>query len=347
MPTYPSLTLSFEDRLTQHFQEFGEARLNSQAWPKNVTLEILSQNAKPYQGGEYISEVLEDSYEPTGSSIGEGATLTPQQVNISLPAMYKPKWVYEAVYMDGIRRDKIMTQGSMGPILNWAQELVNAAGRRLRERVSRYLTAATTADTTNDPTSLFDIIKASGSLGGVDPTQFTWWASPVTTTSAAWTASGPALLRTQLRNARKYQGFSGPDVFLASGTTVDAMRAGGYAKTTFFRAPDEANKPMEVGDGKTRWSAHAPFDPDAMFDNIPVYYDPHLDALESSSLSTGGVLAGICTPAIFLRQKSGMVFSVEPWRPSENKYGSYTRVMWCGEAVARNRSASTLRTNIL
>jgi hypothetical protein len=67
--------------------------LNGQAWPKNVILELLGQNAKPYEGGEYISEVLEDSYEPTGTSVGEGANIVHQQVNISLPAMYKRRGV--------------------------------------------------------------------------------------------------------------------------------------------------------------------------------------------------------------------------------------------------------------
>jgi hypothetical protein len=212
--------------------------------------------------------------------------------------------------------------------------------------VSRYLTAATTANTTTDPTSLFDIVKASGSLGNVDPTQFAWWASVVDTTSAAWSASGVSRLRTALRTARKYQGFSGPDWFAASATTIDAMKASGYSKTTFFRAPDEGGKVADVGDGAHRWAAQAPFDPDAMFDNIPVYYDSHLDALESSALSTGGIIVGVCSKAVFLRQKAGMVFATEPWRPSENKYGSYTRVGWCGENTAKNRSASRLMTNI-
>lgn len=347
MPTYPSLSLSFEDRLTMHFQEIGERRLNSQAWPRNVTLELMSEYAKPYNGGTYMTEIIEDGYTPTGSSISEGSLIPVQQHNISIPAMYQPKWVYEDVYLDGIRRDKIMTSGDWGPVLQWAQEQVDAAGRRCREKVSQYLTAATTANTSQDPTSLFDIIKASGSLGNVDPSTFTYWASYVNTTSAAWSASGVTRLRTALRTTRKYQGFAGPDKMLASATTIDAMKQSGYTKTTFMRPPDTRTESVgDVGDGKWRWSAHSPFDADAYFDGIPVFYDPHLDALESSSLSTGGILVGICTQGVYLRQKPGMVFSVDPWRPSEQRYGSFTRVFWCGEAVACNRSASFLLTNI-
>ncbi|MDD5305459.1 MAG: hypothetical protein PHS14_20355, partial [Elusimicrobia bacterium] len=182
MPTFPSLTLSFADALTQHFQEFGEKRLNSQAWPRSPLVEILSQNGKPYMGGEYMTEVLEDGYTPTGDAFGEGSVLPVSQHNISLPAMYTPKIFYEDVYLDGFRRDKIMTNGDMGPVLQWADEQTQAGGRRARENLALMVCAAATGTAPDGSTrvrSIFDVVKASGSLGNVDPTQFTWWASVV------------------------------------------------------------------------------------------------------------------------------------------------------------------------
>lgn len=348
MPTYPALSLSFEDRLTLHFQEFGEKKLNSQAWPRSPIVEMLSANAKPYEGGSYITETIEDGYTPTGTAIDEGSTIPASQKNISLPAMYQPRWVYESIYLDSIRGFKIDTGGPMGPIVNWAQAQVESAGRAIRENLALMLCASTTgtaADGSTYPCSLFDVVKTTGSLGGIDPTQFTWWKGVVDTTAGAWSSTGPARVRTALRTARKYTGFSGPDSFFASATAIDAMKAGGYTKSTFFRSPSEA-KGYDVGDGAWHWSAHAPFDPDLMFDGIPVYYDPHLDALETSSISTGGLILGLNSKAVFLRQRPGTVFSVQPWQKSENKLGMFTRVLWGGQLCAVNRSSNILVASI-
>lgn len=349
MPTYPSLTLSLEDRLTLHFQEFGDHRLNSQAWPRSPFVEILRENAKPYEGGTYISEVLEDGYVPTGSAIGEGSTLPVSQHNIALPAMYQPRFFYEDAYLDGVRRMKIDTRGGMGPIVAWAEEQVQAAGRRAFENLCLMTCAATTgtaADGSTNVQSVFDLVKTTGSAGGVDPAQFAWWKSAVDTTAGAWSSTGVARTRTQLRIAKKYTGFSGPDVFFASGTTIDAMKASGYSKTTFFRAPDAGGGVADVGDGAQRYTAHAPFEPDTYFDNIPVYYDPHFDVIESSSISTGGILLGINKRAIFLRERPGTAFSTEPWKQSEQRLGVFTRVLYAGELCGVNRSSNVLITSI-
>lgn len=350
MPTYPSLTNSYEDRLTLHFQEVGEKRLNAQAWPRSPLLEVLQANAKPYDGGAYMTELLEDGYTPTGRAFGEGSTLPVAQHNISLPAMYTPVFYYEDVYLDGVRRMKIDTRGSMGPLIRWAEEQAQAATRRARESIAIDVvltTAGTEADGSSMINSVFDVVKTTGSLGNVDPTQFAWWKGTVETTSGAWTSTGIGRLRTALRQSKRYTGFSGPDVFFASATTIDAMKASGYSKTTFFRAPDASGKPMDVGDGKTQWTAHTPYDPDCVVDGLPVYYDSHLDGLESSSLSTGGILLGLNTKAVFLRQRPGTVFTIEPWQKSEQRHGEFTRVIWAGQLVAKNRNSNVLLTNIL
>ena len=346
MPTYPSLTTSFEDRMTMHFQEFGEKRLNSQAWPRNPFLDVMEANAKEYKGGEYMTETVKDGYVPTGSAIGEGSTIPVQQVNISLPAMYQPRFVVETCYLDGIRRDKIMTQGSMGPVLNWAEEEANETTLRLRENTAQMLTAAATgtaADGSTNFRTVFDIVKTTGSLGGIDPTQFSWWAGTVNTTAGAWSSTGVARVRTAQRLARRYTGFSGPDLYFASGTTIDAMKAGGYTKETFFRDPRDA-KGYDVGDGAYRWSAEMPYDPDIFFDKIPVYYDPHFDAIESSAISTGGILLGVNSKALFLRKKPG--YTTQPWQKSENKYGSFMRIIAAGDLIAVNRNSNVLITSI-
>lgn len=343
MPTYPSVTLSRADQLTLHFEEFGQKRLNAQAWPRSPMLDILLRNSKPYEGGEYITEIIEDGYEPTGTAIGEGSDIPVTQHNISLPASYQPRLVEEDAYLDGFRMKKIETQGSMGPLVSWAESQAGAAMRRCRENFARYIAAASTTAAANGatpPQSIFDIIKTSGTVGGIDPGQFAWWASSGDDTTT-WSSGGPAQLRTLLRETRRYTGFAGPNVMFASKTTIDQMKAGGYAKTTFMRPPDVA-KGYDLGDGHTT----PDIDPDCYFDNIPIWYDSHLDAREADLSPTGGVLIGFNTEAIYLKMHPGFTFQMDPWKDSHGKFGIFARVFAMGELCAKNRSASFIMKGI-
>lgn len=344
-----TLSLSFEDRITNHFQEFGEKRLNSQAWPRSPFYEIMSRNAKPYKGGEYMSETVEINYTANGDAIDEGSTIAAPQVQISTQAVYQPRMVQETFYIDGIRREKIMTGGDMGPVLNWVDEVAANRARAIRENVATFITAASTgtaADGSTRLTTIFDIVKETGDLGGIPVASNAWWAGTLDTTGAAWSAGGVQRVRAVLRRARKYQGFEGPDVFFASATTIDALKAGGYTKTNFERAPSKPEG-YDVGDGAYRWSAHMPFDPDAEFDTIPVYYDSHLDAIESSAISTGGVLLGVNTKAVFFRKRPGPEIRTDPAKYSEQKHGTYVRMFWgLGNLVCVNRNSNVLVTSI-
>lgn len=347
---YPSQTLSFEDRISVHLQEIDKI-VNSQAWQRAPVLDWLLKNAKPYSGGEYMTELIEDNYTPTGDAFGEGSTLPVVQKNILISAMYQPVQVQESCFLDEIRKQKIMTSGDMGPVVQWVTEQTASTARMLRENMATYTTAATTgtaADGSSRPTSIFDIIKATGTIGNVSPTDASYWAAQVDTTSGAWTSTGLSRFRTQLRKARRYTGFSGPDALFCSGTTHDAVLSGGTAKTTYMREPAKgASSGPDVGDGAWNWSAKAPYDPNFFIDDIPCWYDPHLDALEASALSTGGVLVGINSKAVFLRENPNMKFTLQPFRYSEQRLASYTRDLWMGQTVAKNRSSNLLLTNIL
>ncbi len=347
---YPSLTLSFEDRLTIHLQEI-ERTLNSQAWQRAPLLDWLEKNSQPYRGGEYMTEIIEDNYTPTGDAFGEGSILPVNQHNIVIPAMYTPTFVQEDCFLDGIRREKITTNGDMGPVLQWVTEQTNNRARALRENMATFVCAASTgtaADGSPRPTSVFDIVKATGTIGNISPTTNTYWASQVETTSGAWTSTGLTRFRTQLRKARRYTGFSGPDALFCSATTHDAALAGGLAKTTYMRRPSQGeSKGPELGDGAWNWTASAPYDPNFFIDDIPCWYDPHLDAIESSSISTGGVLLGMNSKAVFLREAPNMKYRMEPFRFSEQRHATYTRLLWGGQTVAKNRSSNLLLTNIL
>ena len=347
---YPALTLSFEDQLTLHLQEI-EATLNSQAWQRAPLLDWLEKNSEPYKGGKYIGRVIEDNYTPTGDAFSQGSILPVTQHNIAIEAMYTMTYVQEDVFLDGIKRDEIMVGGDMGPVLNWVDAQTKNRGNAIRENMANFVCAATTgtaADGSARPTSLFDIVKATGTIGNISPTDATYWASQVDTTSGAWTSTGLARFRTQLRKSRRYMGMSGPTALFCSATVHDAVLSGGTAKTTYMRRPEDGSaKGPDVGDGKWSWTAQAPYDPNFWIDDIPCWYDPHLDALESAALSTGGVLLGLNPQAVQMVKSPTMNYRLEPFRFSEQRHATYTRILWGGQNVARNRSANLLLTNIL
>ena len=347
---YPSLTLSFEDQLTLHLQEIT-ATLNSQNWQRAPVLDWLSKNSEPYKGGKYIGKVIEDNYTPTGDAFQQGSILPVSAHNIAIEATYTMTYVQEDAFFDGIKRDEIMVNGDMGPVLNWIDASLKNRGNAIRENMANFLTAATTgtaADGSARPTSIFDIVAASGTIGNVSPTGHSYWASQVDTVSGAWTSTGLTRFRKQLRLARRYMGMSGPTALFCSGTTHDAVLQGGLAKTTYMRRPEDGSaKGPDVGDGKWNWTAQAPYDPNFFIDDIPCWYDPHLDALESSALSTGGILLGLNPDAVHLVESPTMKYRVEPFRFSEQRHATYTRILWGGQNIAINRSANLLLTNIL
>lgn len=349
----PSITLTLEDQLTNHFKEIGERRLNSQAWPRAPIAEMMLSAARPYNGGAYWQEQLEDGYSSGGSAVDEGSDMPAAGRNVMIGALFQPRWLANGIYLDGIREMKIDDRGDMGPILKWAEECAEKATRELRENFAQQLVAASTssaADGSTNVQTIFEFIKASGTVGGVDPTSYTWWASTVDNTAAAFSSNGPSRIRTALRATRKYTGSSGPTCFFVSGTAHDAMKAHGYTKEGFRRAPDETTGVYNLGDPKYSWSAKAPYDPDFMVENIPCFYDSHLDYLEAGSLlsgqSAGGVIVGVDEKSIYLRQRKGSVFSVEPFRKSERKLGTFSRVLYGGNMSSIRRNSSLLITGV-
>lgn len=339
MPTYPSVTLTLTDKLNLHYTEYGDRRLAAQAWPRNPLVNWFLSKAKPYQGGVYISEAIEDGYTPTGGAIVEGSTLTRSQQNYSYPAQYRIKVLQEGVYLDRFRLLEVDTKGPMGPIVMLAEAAQRSTINKIRENLALQLCAQTTSG--NNVTSLFDVIKTTGTLGGVDPTQFSYWASSGDYNVGAWSSNGVSKTRTMLRETRRYTGFSGPDAMFASKTTIDAMKAGGYTKTTFFRDPNKAVG-YDVGDGP-KFQADTP---DCEFDNIPVWYDPHLDALEAAGVDAshpGGVLVGINSEAVYFKI-SGTPFALDtenggPWKADPTKWGIYADSFFKGNLVAKNRNS--------
>lgn len=342
MPTYPSVTLTLTDKLNLHYTEFGERKLAQQAWPRSPFLNFMLARAKPYQGGVYITETLAENYTADGVAVGEGTTLTRSQPNVSTSAQFQIKVLTKGAYLDRFRLLQVDTSGPMGPIVRLADEVQKLTINQLRETFAQQLVAQTTAATAN-VTTIFDAVKTSGSWGGVDPAQFTWWASTASNYNVgAWSSGGVPALRTAIRESRKYTGFYGADGLFASKTAIDAMKAGGYTKTTFFRAPNDA-KGYDIGDGKKA----SPDEPDLDFDGIPVWYDPHLDALEAAGVDAshaGGVILGICSEAIYLRV-AGTPFSLDteiggPWKPSPDKWGIYADAFVKAQVCGRNRNAS-------
>lgn len=337
----PSVSLTLSDRLNLHYTEYGEKRLNSQAWKRQPLMNWLMSKAKPYQGGTYISETIEENYTPLGGSITEGSTLTLQGSNLTTAAQYRMKYLWEPVYLDEIKRREIDTPGNMGPILKWGEESLQAAVRKIKDNAATMVAASTTSG--NDITSIFDIVKASGSLGGIDPSSYPWWVSQLHTSGTTWSSTGVTRLRTLLRQSRKYAGWNGPDAFFASATTIDAMKAGGYTKTTFFRDPATA-KGYDIGDGPK----FTPDTPDTDFDGIPVWYDPYLDALEAAgpaSVGAGGVLLGVNSEAVYLRQGPSP-FGAEGWRQSDERWATFNRCFYGGNLVCRNRWSNILMAAI-
>lgn len=338
---YPSVSLTLSDKLNLHYTEYGERRINSQAWKRDPLQNWLMSKAKPYQGGTYLSETIEENYTPTGTSITTGSVIPLPTPNVTTAAQYRMKYVVEACLLDEIEKREIDTPGQMGPILKKGEELLSATVRKIKDNTATMITASSTSG--NDITSVFDIVRATGDLGGIPVASYPWWVSQTHTTGTTWSSNGVSRLRTLLRQARKYKGWNGPDAFFASATTIDAMKAGGYTKTTWERPPNSASG-YDLGDGPK----FQPDTPDTEFDSIPVWYDPYLDALEAAgpqSVGAGGVLVGLNSEAVYYRMGPNP-YGAEGWRLSDTRWAIFNRVFFGGNLVCRNRWSNILMAAI-
>lgn len=333
MATLPTRSAaSLTDFLTAYSENYLNTTPLNQAWKITPLLDRMLGAAQEADGGNELVLPVMDGYTPAGDSYGVGSTLNITHVNHATQARYQLAQVYEPAYLDDVLIDRASGTGAK---LRYVEGQLDRAKMAIAETVCSQLCASTTGsapDGSADITSLLDIIDGTGTIGGINPSNQTYWVSTETNSIGSFASGGAAVMRTTYNAVTKYKMLGGPDVIFCSDTAYKAYENSGLALTQ-LTAPGGRQGSADIGIGSLSYKG------------IPLVYEPHLDALEGS---LNGVMLWVNTRAIFLAPKAGKTFKVDPWvnmLPNGRK-ALGTVVTFVGQTVAQARSPLAKLTGI-
>ena len=291
--------------LTDFLTAFSENYLNStplnQSWTITPMLDWLVKSADEADGGnEWIFPVM-DGYTPNGDSYGVGSTLNLTHTNAFTQARYTPAQVYESAQIDSVLWDRARGSGAK---INYVKQQLDRARLAIAETVAVQLAALTTGtadDGSSDVTSIMEVIDSTGAIGGLNPATAgqTWWASTEATVGS-YTTNGPDAMRDTYNAVTKYKMIGKPNVIFCSDTAFQAAEEAGQS---FLQVTNTGGPQGKVDTGIMNLS----------YKGIPLVYEPHLDALESTNTPTGGIMLWVNTQALKLVPRTGRMFEVDPW----------------------------------
>lgn len=278
---------------------FNKGSTFAQTIQKKPLLDKMERGAKSFPGGKGdISLAVQGAYGAAGVNDGLAGYTHDEQVRFFTPANVKRAnfpWrehhigitlTHTELKIDGISvTDSVTGESTSNHSGREMHALVNLMDNKLQdfaEQYARSLNLLLWGDGTADAKALAGLRAllvanpTTGTAGGLDRSQFTWWRNRARTAAHAAaggsnavtsaTTSGGALiqvLQAEFRQLRRYG--AEPDCFFAGSDFIAAMetemRANGYYTQTGFRG---AQDPAMGG---------------LMFDGKKVIYDPTLDDL--------------------------------------------------------------------
>ena len=291
--------------LTDFLTAFSENYLNStplnQSWTITPMLDWLVANADEADGGnEWIFPIM-DGYTPNGDSYGVGSTLNLTHTNAFTQVRYSPAQVYESAQVDSVLWDR--ARGSQAKI-NYVTQQLDRARLAIAETVVLQLCALTTGtadEGSADVTTIMEVIDSTGAIGGLNPATAgqSFWAATESTVGS-FTTNGRDAMRTTYNATTKYKMLGEPSVIFCSKTAIEAAEESGES---FLQVTNTGGPQGKVDTGIMRLS----------YKGIPLIYEPHMDALETTNTPTGGIMLWVNTKGLKLVPRSGRMFEVDPW----------------------------------
>ncbi len=291
--------------LTDFLTSFSENYLNStplnQAFTITPMLDWMTSNAEPADGGNELVLPILDSYTPDGDSYGVGSTLNFTHKNAYTQARYQFAQVYQTGEIDSVLWDR--ARGAQAKI-DYVKTQLDHMRLSIAEIVAGQLcqlTTGTAADGSADVTSIMDIIDSTGAIGGLNPATAgqSFWASSENTVGS-FTTNGRDYMRTTYNAVTKFKHIGPPNVIFCSHTAHEAAEESGES---FLQHTITTGPVGKVDTGIMNLS----------YKGIPLIYEPHLDALESTNTPTGGIMLWVNTKALKLVPRAGRMFEVDPW----------------------------------
>lgn len=257
-PTYAALDKN--SVLTAHFEDWLSNEPVNQYYKKRPISEFLMENRETASGGVFHKAPIFDAIDPVGGAVARGGDINMTAVDEVTQVETRLVMIQEPVVI--WLHDELEAMNGDG-LTSLAETKVKAGMFRAWDNLERMLCATSTA--AGEVTALQEIIKATGSTMGLSATDNTSWASHAANTYS-FASVGPAKWRTAMRETGKFVGVGEVDKIFCGDTVYDAVKAAGYAKTTWFQDTNTGRPEYNLGAG-----------PRLMFDTAEIIHAPRLD----------------------------------------------------------------------
>ena len=254
-------------------------------------------------GTKIVEPLIYGQNDTVGSYSGfDTIALTPQ-TGISA-AEYEWKQYAASISMSGIEEAK---NNGEQEIINLLEAKIMQAEESLREGFNEMFFADGTGNGSKDWNGLANLVEATGTVGNIDPSTNTWWASYEENTSAALTLAQMSTAYNTVSVGNDH-----PDVLLTT--------------QTLFEKYEALLMPLlRYTDSKT---ADAGFQ-NLLFKSAPVMYDVHC---------TAGTFFFLNSKYITLVGHSGKWFQQTEFIRPEDLDARYALIMCYGNLTLRNRA---------
>ena len=254
-------------------------------------------------GTKIVEPLIYGQNDTVGSYSGfDTIALTPQ-TGISA-AEYEWKQYAASISMSGIEEAK---NNGEQEIINLLEAKIMQAEESLREGFNEMFFADGTGNSSKDWNGLANLVEATGTVGNIDPSTNTWWASYEENTSAALTLAQMSTAYNTVSVGNDH-----PDVLLTT--------------QTLFEKYEALLMPLlRYTDSKT---ADAGFQ-NLLFKSAPVMYDVHCPA---------GTFFFLNSKYITLVGHSGKWFQQTEFIRPEDLDARYALIMCYGNLTLRNRA---------
>ena len=296
---------NFDNLLTTTLANYRSTLTDNVFTARPLTYKLMEGGRiRMLNGGTKIVEPLIYGQNSTvGSYSGyETLSLTPQE-GISA-AEFEWKQYAASIAISGIEEAK---NNGEQEIINLLEAKIMQAEESMRESFNQMFFADGTGNSSKDWNGLGNLVESGNTVGGINSTTYSWWASKEENTSAALTLAQMSSLYNSVSVGNDH-----PDLLLTTQTLFEKYEA--------LLQPQ-----LRYTDTKT---ADAGFQ-NLLFKAAPVMYDVHC---------TAGVFYMLNSKYLTLVGHSGKWFSQTSFISPEDVDARYALIMCYGNLTVRNRA---------
>ena len=296
---------NFDNLLTTTLANYRSTLTDNVFTARPLTYKLMENGRiRMLNGGTKIVEPL---IYGTNSTVGsysgyETLALTPQE-GISA-AEFEWKQYAASIAISGIEEAK---NNGEQEIINLLEAKIMQAEESMRESFNQMFFADGTGNSSKDWNGLGNLVESGNTVGGINSSTYTWWASKEENTATALTLAQMSSLYNGVSVGNDH-----PDLLLTTQTLFEKYEA--------LLQPN-----LRYTDTKT---ADAGFQ-NLLFKAAPVMYDVHC---------TSGVFYMLNTKYLTLVDHSGKWFSQTAFISPEDVDARYALIMCYGNLTVRNRA---------